>query len=133
MNMLPVFTLVEMKKPYQAYDPLVQIGIWAVAGFERLRLLAAQAQLGTQREEGERARPLLVPMWTTQGGSWSLYIGSSPSDERVKMYGPVFMKNASDLADIYALIETNRRIMQWGNDVYLPWLEKAVLESMLAV
>jgi hypothetical protein len=104
-----------------------------VAGFERLRLLAAQAQLGTQGEGGERARPLPVPMWTTQGGSWSLYIEYSPSDERVEVYGPVFMKNANDLADIFALIETNRRIMRWRNDVYLPWLEKAVLDSMLAV
>lgn len=133
MNMLPVFALVEMKRLYQAYGPLVQIGIWAVAGFELLRLLAAQAQLGTQREEGERARPLPVPMWTTQGGSWSLYIGYSPSNERVEVYRPVFMKNASDLADIFTLIETNRRTIRWGNNVYLPWLEKAVLESMLAV
>jgi len=45
-----------MKKIYQAYDPLVQVGIWVVTVFERLRLLAAQAG-GVDRE-----RPLPAPM-----------------------------------------------------------------------
>jgi hypothetical protein len=132
---LPVFALVEMKKLYQTYDPLVQIGIWAAAGFERLRLLAALA--GESSNEGERERPrerpLPVPMWTTQGRSWSLYIGYSACDERVEVYGPVMIKNAGDLVDVFALVETNRRIMRWGFEVYGPWFEEAVLRPMLAV
>lgn len=47
------------------------------------------------------------------------------------MYGPVLIKHAHDLTDIFSLIETNR-IMRWGNDVYPPWFTRAVLDTVVA-
>jgi len=60
-------------------------------------------------------------------------MGYSACDERVEVYGPVMIKNAGDLVDVFALVETNRRIMRWGFEVYGPWFEEAVLRPMLAV
>jgi hypothetical protein len=61
-----------------------------------------------------------------------LSIGTSPSDVRVGVYRPILKKDANDVAGIVELIDSNRQVRRWMNQVYLPWFNRVVLNPMVA-
>ncbi|KAL9030031.1 MAG: hypothetical protein Q9196_001805 [Gyalolechia fulgens] len=119
----PIFSCTEVKN--DARDPLVQLGTWIAAEFEKRSL------------EGY-SMDFPIPAIAIYGDEWKLWIAYSvtlPANDRrpggksyrVQFIGPVDMGNTCNAMGVFKILHVLKAIVRWGLKVFEPQFQKNVL------
>ncbi|KAL9024540.1 MAG: hypothetical protein Q9196_006445 [Gyalolechia fulgens] len=114
-HLTPMIVNMEVKKKYQNRDPLIQLGAWLAAEFNK------------RHDEGW---PMDIPAIaiTIDQDDWQLYIVHHvPKDDgsfELRFVGPRSMGNTSDYEGIFRILYVLCSLGKWGEEVYRPWFYK---------
>lgn len=116
----PMFQCTEVK--VDAYDPMIQLGVWSSAEFEK------------RMQEGY-AMDLPIPVIAIEGDHWNFWIAYSENIEakkggkgyRVQLAGPVAMGDTTNAFGVFKILHTLKAIVRWGLEVYDPFFQTNVL------
>ncbi|KAH9209560.1 hypothetical protein DL95DRAFT_526791 [Leptodontidium sp. 2 PMI_412] len=121
----PLLWSAEMKKTVSGHDPLLQIGIWNSALFQRLE------QLFERRRPGIKMSDILpIPAIVIRGPAWELYASYIvDEDDRGRVLrGLVDIGSTSTVIGVYQILKVLEAVTRYGVDRYWPWLSEALLE-----
>ena len=117
---IPMWSAIEVK--VDARDPLVQLGAWICAGYEKQSL------------EGYSMK-LPIPAIAIYGDQWLLWIayaikiaqvpGGKPY--RVQFIGPVDMGNTRNAMGVFKILHVLKAMVRWGLEVFEPHFQTDVL------
>ena len=127
-TLVPRYLLIEVKRPYQNKDPMIQLGIWAGAEFTKWRC-----------EGWSLDMPLLAI--EINGDDWALYlvyarpneVSASESGFKVVFVGPQKMGWTNNHLGIYQILDWLIRCNKWGLEQYRTWFEREVLKLKVKV
>ena len=122
----PVFIHIEVKGPLDDRDPLIQMGAWCAAEFEK------RSQAGFPFDMPVIAIVVVQDVW-------KLYIAYATQlpkgnlvqnrDYIVKLMGPTIIGDTTCIQGIFHLFFILVQLTKWGLTVYQPWFEKNVLKQ----
>ena len=111
----------EIKRPITDKDPLIQLGAFSAAEFEK------------RKREGYS---LDMPVITVEiiGDAWNLYMVSATEDNgndrnQCNLVGPVEMGTTNDISGIFKILNALCRCTDWGVGRYREWFLHNVLEK----
>ncbi|KAL9039959.1 MAG: hypothetical protein Q9180_002211 [Flavoplaca navasiana] len=111
-HLTPMFANIEVKKKYQNRDPLIQLGAWVAAEFNK-----------RQAEGWPMEMPVIAI--TIDQDDWQLYIVHHvPKDDgnfKLRFVGPRSIGNTSDYEGIFRILYVLCSLGKWGEEVYRPW------------
>jgi hypothetical protein len=107
----------------------VQLGIWVIAHFARLRQL-----ISNRATEGEEEETLpILPLVIVQGHDWKMMVAEAIVDRdgggdfKVVILRDLRLGSTDTVLGIYQLIEAVGRLARWVDEEYRPWLENEPL------
>ncbi|KAL8764964.1 MAG: hypothetical protein Q9209_007791 [Squamulea sp. 1 TL-2023] len=110
--LVPMFVNIEVKKKYQNRDPLIQLGAWVAAEFNK------------RRAEGWSLEMPVVAIAIDQD-EWQLYIvhyvPKEDSNFDLRFVGPRSAGNTSDYEGIFRILYVLCTLAKWGEEVYRKW------------
>lgn len=122
----PMFINIEVKGPFDERDPLIQLGAWCSAEFEK-------------RHEEKFPLDMPVVAISVVQDTWDLYIvyatplakGKLVQNRNyiVNFLGPTRIGDTISLEGIFRLLHVLVILTQWGLNVYKPWFEKHILRK----
>jgi hypothetical protein len=134
----PIVVSFETKRAVVDEDEgCVQLGVWIVAHFARLRQLVRNRNVGDAGREGQVRLPAL-PLVMCQGHDWKMMVaeavvdpnaGTGADDFRVVILRDLRLGSTDTVLGIYQLVEAVRRLARWVDEEYRPWLEREALLS----
>ncbi|KAK7177661.1 hypothetical protein PSPO01_16292 [Paraphaeosphaeria sporulosa] len=105
----PVVLSIETKSPEGSTETAeVQLTVWAMAHFNRLRKLI--------RDPVDVTLPLLL----VAGAQWRLYFASD-SDDRIELINAVGLGGTEDLLGCYTVLMALRLVVTWVEGSFKPW------------
>ena len=114
----PIGVNVETKKGAVGEDDAhVQLGTWLTAQYSRLRQLVS----------AKKTKLPSFPVLSVQGQRWLLMIACMRENGRIDLFKELHLGDTNSIVGVYQVIAAIRRIAQWVNDDYRPWLEREVL------
>ena len=122
VNFTPMFLNVEVKRKNSDKDPLIQLGAWISAEFEKRRI-----------EHYSLDMPVLAI--EIQGDQWGLYMVYADEDlvdeeaYGLKFVGPKSLGNTSSLQGCFKLLDGLCRCADWGVGEYQAWFKKEILHK----
>lgn len=129
VNLVPLFLNIEVKRRHQDVDPLIQLGAWISAEFEKRRV---------------EQYPLDMPTLALEvdGDSWELHIVNAvqfkvPSlvnksqidDYKLQFLGSIDVGTTKDLAGAFKILDTLRRCIEWGNGPFRDWVGQNIISQ----
>ena len=126
VNFVPMFLNVEVKLPYTDKDPLIQLGAWIAAEFEK------------RKNEGySQDMPVLAV--EVVGDKWNLYIFYATKDKKDEgLYecyfaGPVEMGSTTNVHGVFRILYWLCRCADWGLKEYRAWFDKEILAKYISI
>lgn len=140
---MPIFTNIEVKRTH-GIEPLVQLGIWSAAGFQK------RSHDGDEKNEDELPT-LLVPGSTVVGDLWTLYVAYKKHNGSVVSWaafsshvskcpltrlirqvlaGPITIGLTNSYLGIFQIINCIQVLSEWGLGEYNTWLEDVVWKRL---
>ncbi|KAL8935759.1 MAG: hypothetical protein Q9216_005273 [Gyalolechia sp. 2 TL-2023] len=114
-NFTPIIANAEVKKKHQNRDPLIQLGAWVAAEFNK-----------RYREGWPMDMPVVAI--TIEQNEWHLYIVHhipGPGESfKLRFMGPVSIGTTVHYEGIFRILYVLCSLGQWGEDVYRPWFYK---------
>ncbi|KAI4116718.1 MAG: hypothetical protein LQ345_002910 [Seirophora villosa] len=111
-HLTPMFVNIEVKKEHQAQDPLIQLGAWVAAEFNKRSAEEWPMDMPVVAIEIERDR-------------WSMYIVYHvPKDDgrfSLRFLGPKSMGTTSEIEGIFRILYVLCTLAKWGEEVYRGW------------
>ncbi|KAI3320536.1 hypothetical protein HD806DRAFT_235445 [Xylariaceae sp. AK1471] len=120
----PIACSIETKITAPQQDPILQLGIWAAAWYQRMPTLRQYIFSKFQdlpEQEPERIPSTLLIQVINH--KWQLYFVCDRTSW-IDLYGPLDIGSAEDILDAYALIATLEAIKEWMQTTFLKSLEK---------
>ena len=118
----PIFLNVEVKKAYQAKDPVIPLAAWTAAEFKK------------RKAEGwDLGMPVLTV--AISGNQWTLYVVASrkaedvPCGYRLYFLGTCDLGSTKSMRDIRVLFDNLCDIVMWGRGGYLTWFQDHIVAS----
>ncbi|KAF2737239.1 hypothetical protein EJ04DRAFT_510578 [Polyplosphaeria fusca] len=122
VNFTPLFLNIEVKRNYGAQDPLIQLGVWTAAEFEK-----------RWAEKWDMGMPALAV--EIDGPLWNLYVVAAKEKEsdtvldfELSIVGPVELGSSRDRRSLQNLFDNLCVVVQWARTEYLGWFERCVVE-----
>ena len=113
----PIAVSIETKRAAIAEETAhVQLGMWVVAHFARLRQL-------TLNETQLPALPILI----VQGHDWKFMIAEAMADRSIVILRDWLLGSTNSVLGIYQIVAAVRRLAKWVDEDYRPWFEKNAL------
>ena len=114
-----MFANIEVKNSNSDRDPLIQLGDWVTAAFNKPRMKGFTLNM-----------PLLAI--EIEGDAWNLHIISAIEDQRggdfqYNFVGPVEMGSTGSTIGIFQILDRLCRCVDWGNGEYQQWVNSEVL------
>ena len=122
VNFIPMFLNVEVKRKNSDKDPLIQLGAWISAEFEKRRI-----------EHYSLDMPVLAI--EIQGDQWGLYMVyadegvSNGETYGLKFVGPKSLGSTGSLQGCFKLLDGLCRCADWGVMEYQSWFKKEILQK----
>ena len=121
VNFVPMFLNIEVKRKNSDIDPLIQLGAWISAEFEKRRI-----------EHYSLDMPVLAI--EIQGDQWGLYMvyadeGVANEAYGLKFVGPKSLGNTASLQGCFKLLDRLCRCADWGVMEYQSWFKKEILQK----
>ena len=122
VNFTPMFLNIEVKRKNSNTDPLIQLGAWISAEFEKRRIEGYSLDM-----------PVLAI--EIEGNQWGLHmVYSQPNTVDGEGYGlrfvgPIPLGDTSSLQGCFKLLDGLRRCADWGVGEYQTWFRKEILEK----
>lgn len=122
VNFIPMFLNVEVKRKNSDKDPLIQLGAWISAEFEKRRI-----------EHYSLDMPVLAI--EIQGDQWGLYMVYADEDtvneeaSGLKFVGPKSLGNTGSLQGCFKLLDGLCRCADWGVSEYQSWFKREILSK----
>ena len=111
----PIIFEIEVKKTYQAHDPLVQLADWASGGLLKKRAMG-----------WDRSMPM--PGIAVEGHLWQLYLFFESGSSLIMM-GPMEFGNTASLEGTWLIMHRLHILMQWGTvGAYFHWFDDQILQ-----
>ena len=118
VNFLPMFPNIEVKRPNTDRDPLIQLGAWVAAEFNRRRM------------EGYSLNTPVLAI-EIEGDAWNLHmvfaIGDHEGDFQCIFVGPTDMGSTKSMTGIFQILDILCSCVDWGIEEYQQWLDSEVL------
>ncbi|KAK5651305.1 hypothetical protein OQA88_12649 [Cercophora sp. LCS_1] len=95
-----------------------QLGVWAAAWFQRMRLLFPQDY-----------QTMPVPLLIARAEAWTVYYACEREDG-ISIYGPVVIGDTLTLASIYKLLASLKAIGRWVATEFKEWFEGSIERNM---
>ena len=120
VNFTPMFLNIEIKMPDTDKDPLIQLGAWIVAEFEKRKI-----------EDYTLDMPVLAIAIT--GDQWDLHVvyadmqKGKGKEYRVKFIGPFEMGSTRSIQGCFKILDWLCCCANWGVKVYRKWFEDEIL------
>ena len=114
-----MFLNIEIKRPNIDRDPLIQLGTWVAAEFNK------------RKKEGYSLdMPVLAVV--VQGNIWELYMvfaleDADSSSFECRFVGPIEMGTTNSLLGVYQILDQLCRCADWGIGEYQTWFNEQVL------
>lgn len=108
----PIAVPIEAKITTSATDPLIQLGIWTVAWYQRMYDLR-EARVGA----GPKPRLVSVPLLQVVGHQWQAYF-CCDAGTSLQVYGPVSIGSTEDVVSLYVLLSSLAAIKAWIADTF---------------
>lgn len=108
----PIAVPIEAKISISATDPLIQLGIWTVAWYQRMYDLR-EARVGA----GPKPRLVSVPILQVVGHHWQAYF-CCDAGTSLQVYGPVSIGSTEDVASFYVLLSSLTAIKTWITETF---------------
>ena len=110
VNLVPMFTNIEIKRPNTDRDPLIQLGTWIAAEFTK------------RRQEGFSLEMPVLAI-EIEGDAWNLYMVSVSEDAgsgtyECKFVGPMEMGSTKSLLGVYQILDKLCSCADWGIGEY---------------
>ena len=122
VNLVPMFLNVEVKRKNSDKDPLIQLGAWISAEFEKRRI-----------EHYSLEMPVLAI--EIQGDQWGLYMVYADEGRAngeaysLKFVGPKSLGNTGSLQGCFKLLDGLCGCADWGVTEYQSWFKKEILQK----
>ncbi|KAI4169098.1 MAG: hypothetical protein LQ348_007354 [Seirophora lacunosa] len=111
-HLTPMFVNIEVKKEHQARDPLIQLGAWVAAEFNK-------------RHAEHWPMDMPVVAIEIDQDKWSMYIVHHvPRDDgrfNLRFLGPKPMGSTSEIEGIFRILYILCTLGKWGEEVYRGW------------
>ncbi|KAL9014008.1 MAG: hypothetical protein Q9173_001333 [Seirophora scorigena] len=111
-HLTPMFVNIEVKKKHQARDPLIQLGAWVAAEFNKRRA-----------EEWPMDMPVVAI--AIDQDEWTMYIVHHvPKDDgrfNLRFLGPKPVGTTSEIEGIFRILYILCTLAKWGEEVYRGW------------
>lgn len=115
----PIGVSIETKKGLVGEDEAhVQLATWMTAQYTRLR------QLMTNHATGELPS---FPVLSVHGQRWFLMIAHLCDNGKMELIKELEVGDTGSFIGVYQVVAAIRRVAQWVNDDYRPWLESEIL------
>ena len=125
-----MFLNIEAKMPKSPRDPLLQLGTWISAEYEKRRLEGYPMDMPTVA--------ILV-----DGDIWNMYVVFCESgtlntltlgrDYRLRFAGPKIIGDTTSIVGVFQIMHVIKAIYKWGLEVYKPWWKEHVLKRYQVV
>ncbi|EKG09620.1 hypothetical protein MPH_13323 [Macrophomina phaseolina MS6] len=113
----PIAVSIETKRAAIEEDVAnAQLAVWVSAHFRWLQRLS----------NGGSALPTL-PLVIVQGHEWKLMLAELEDGSEMRIFRHLSLGTTRSVLGIYQLAASLRRLAEWANDTYRPWLERALL------
>jgi len=118
-NFTPMYLTIEVKRPNQDKDPLIQLGAWASAEFEKRELEGYSLDMPTLAIE-------------IDGDTWRLWVVEAITDregayQSCHFIGPVRMGGTDEVMDVFRILHFLCLCADWGLEEYRKWVDKQIL------
>lgn len=119
VNFLPMFANIEVKKSNTDRDPLIQLGAWIAAEFNK------------RRTEGY-SLDMPVLAIEVEGDMWNLHMIFAIEDQKggdfqCNFVGPIEMGSTKSIMGIFQILDRLCRCVDWGIGEYQQWFNSEVL------
>lgn len=133
----PIAVAIETKTETTADDPLVQLGIWTAAWYQRMydlrtslvgpgpnprlvRIIASDNQ--PIPDKLLTALQVSVPIIQVVGHAWQVYFAQDAGTS-TNVYGPLSLGSTETIVSMYGLLSSLEAIRDWVQDVFRPGIE----------
>lgn len=133
----PIAMAIETKTETTGDDPLVQLGIWTAAWYQRMydlrtslvgpgpkpplvRIVASDDQ--TIQDKSLTALQVSVPIIQVVGHAWQVYFVQDAGTS-INVYGPLSLGSTETIVSMYSLLSSLEAVKDWVQDVFRPGME----------
>ena len=113
-----MFANIEVKKSNTDRDPLIQLGAWVAAEFNKRRMEGYSLNM-----------PVLAI--EIEGDAWNLHmvfaIEDQAGDFQCIFVGPIDMGSTKSMMGIFQILDRLCRCVNWGIEEYQQWFDSEVL------
>ncbi|KAK7739072.1 hypothetical protein SLS53_005970 [Cytospora paraplurivora] len=113
----PIAVAIETKTDTSGQDPLVQLGIWTAAWYQRMYDLREQLT-----GPGPKPRLVSVPLIQVVGHSWHVYFACDVGTS-VDIFGPIGLGSTDGLMSLYVLLSSLEAIKEWAESTFHAGME----------
>lgn len=108
----PIAASIEAKVEMGAEDPMIQLGIWTVAWYQRMYDLR-EALVGA----GPKPQLVSVPIIQVVAHNWYVYFVCDATTS-IEVYGPVSLGSTENMTSMYVLLRSLEAIKEWMLSVF---------------
>lgn len=108
----PIAASIEAKVEVGAEDPMIQLGIWTVAWYQRMYDLR-EVVVGA----GPKPQLVSVPIIRVVSHNWFVYFVCDARTS-IEVYGPVSLGSTENMTSMYALLRSLEAIKDWMLSVF---------------
>lgn len=113
----PIAVSIETKTETSGQDPLIQLGVWTAAWYQRMYDLRLQLT-----GPGPKPQLISVPLIQVVGHQWQVYFAQDMGAS-LNIHGPVPLGSTASILQIYGLLASLEAVKQWIEGAFCTGLE----------